>query len=68
MTGNKTQRTLNSTLYLPLDSSVGGNLRMIPDGPSGDDVGAGCLHNLPHFTDGYFTGARLLNGGWRGCG
>ena len=27
------------------------------------DVGAGCLHNLPHFTKAYFTGARLLNGG-----
>eukprot|EP00964_Phaeocystis_antarctica_P098350 scaffold64371_cov67-Phaeocystis_antarctica.AAC.1 len=48
---------------LPPDGSVGGNLRLIPDGPSGDDVGAGCLHNLPHLTDGYFTGARLLNGG-----
>ena len=23
------------------------NLRLIPDGPSGEDVGAGCLHNLP---------------------
>ena len=45
------------------DGSVGGNIRLIPDGPSGDDVGAGCLHNLPHFTDGYFTGARLLDGG-----
>ena len=48
---------------LPPDGSVGGNLRLIPDGPSGEDVGAGCLHNLPHFTDGYFTGARLLDGG-----
>eukprot|EP00964_Phaeocystis_antarctica_P152865 scaffold120922_cov66-Phaeocystis_antarctica.AAC.2 len=57
-----------TTGYAFVVQCFAGNLRLIPDGPSGEDVGAGCLHNLPHFTDGYFTGARLLDDGRRSCG